>query len=149
MRPHACATLQGCLDPLWCCRGVDSVFGTCLQMHVIHFRWLCPQQQSSHEDGSARAAAQTYHEPEDASAQPWAGVRARVFQPGSVTTRRFFSEHPMVLQVGSSLFVHAGLHPEHVDQGLSKINSVAQVWLPAAQGANTPVGARGICATTL
>jgi hypothetical protein len=33
----------------------------------------------------------------------------------------------MVLQVGRSVFVHAGLHPEHVDHGIDKINADAQV----------------------
>jgi hypothetical protein len=51
-----------------------------------------------------------------------------MLQPGSVTTRRFFAEHPMVLQVGCSVFVHAGLHPRHLDIGLENINAEAQVW---------------------
>lgn len=37
------------------------------------------------------------------------------------------STHPMVLQIGSTVFVHGGLHPEHVHVGVDNLNSMAQV----------------------
>ena len=33
----------------------------------------------------------------------------------------------MIVQVGSTVFVHAGLHPEHVERGVDRINAEAQV----------------------
>jgi hypothetical protein len=41
-------------------------------------------------------------------------------------TRRFFARHPTVLQVGSTVFVHGGLLPQHVDYGLERINKETQ-----------------------
>ena len=33
----------------------------------------------------------------------------------------------MVLQVGSTVFVHGGLHPDHVQVGVDNLNDMAQV----------------------
>ena len=44
--------------------------------------------------------------------------RYRAFQPGGPLTRRFFAHHNTVLVIGSSVFVHAGLTPEHVHAGM-------------------------------
>lgn len=33
----------------------------------------------------------------------------------------------MVLQVGSTVFVHGGLHPDHVQVGVDHLNGIAQV----------------------
>ena len=40
---------------------------------------------------------------------------------GSIT-RRFLAPHPTVLQIGSTLFVHGGILPEHAQYGLERIN---------------------------
>ena len=37
-------------------------------------------------------------------------------------SRRFFARHPVVLQIGSNLFVHGGLLPDHASLGLEHIN---------------------------
>lgn len=50
-----------------------------------------------------------------------------MLQPGSPCARRFFAEHPMVLQIGRSVFVHAGLHPEHAAIGIDALNAQTQV----------------------
>jgi hypothetical protein len=65
--------------------------------------------------------------PLDPGATGTAYSRAAALQPGSPLTRRFFSEHPMVLQIGSTTFVHGGLHPDHVQLGMDSLNSKAQV----------------------
>ena len=39
-----------------------------------------------------------------------------------VHSRRFFARHPVVLQIGSNLFVHGGLLPDHAALGLEHIN---------------------------
>ncbi|MEW5300090.1 MAG: hypothetical protein WDW36_003046 [Sanguina aurantia] len=70
-------------------------------------------------------------------------VRASAMAPGSAITRRFFAEHPMVVQVGSSVFVHGGILPEHVNHGLSKINSEAKSWLRDGSSSKPPDFVRG------
>lgn len=70
--------------------------------------------------------------PLDTRATGKAFARASAVQPGSPFTRRFFAEHPMVLQVGSTVFVHGGLHPEHVHMGIDKVNSMSQVRSPTS-----------------
>ena len=35
----------------------------------------------------------------------------------------------MVLQVGSTVFVHGGLHPDHARLGLDKMNAQAAAWM--------------------
>eukprot|EP00892_Ulva_mutabilis_P010785 jgi/Ulvmu1/8079/UM004_0316.1 len=67
--------------------------------------------------------------PLDPRATGKAFARASAVQPGSAFTRRFFAEHPMVLQVGSTVFVHGGLHPEHVHIGVDKLNAMSQDWM--------------------
>lgn len=68
--------------------------------------------------------------PLDPRATGKAFSRASAVQPGSPFTRRFFAEHPMVLQVGSTIFVHGGLHPEHVHVGVDKLNQMSQACSP-------------------
>ncbi|MEW5311191.1 MAG: hypothetical protein WDW38_002926 [Sanguina aurantia] len=70
-------------------------------------------------------------------------VRASAMAPGSAITRRFFAEHPMVVQVGSSVFVHGGILPEHVNHGLSKINSEAKSWLQDGSSSKPPDFVKG------
>lgn len=59
---------------------------------------------------------------QEAQSCRWAAL-----QPGGNLTRRFFANHPTVLQVGSSVFVHGGLHPDHLEQGADRLNTDAQV----------------------
>ncbi|CAD7704141.1 unnamed protein product [Ostreobium quekettii] len=62
--------------------------------------------------------------PAMASAARWAAIR-----PGGPMAKRFFARHPTVLQVGSTLFVHGGLLPDHVQYGVNKINKESQMWM--------------------
>ncbi|KAL6751357.1 Metallo-dependent phosphatase-like protein [Haematococcus lacustris] len=55
--------------------------------------------------------------------------RSQALQPGSAITRRFFANHPTVLQVGSTVFVHGGVLPEHVEYGLERINRETRQWM--------------------
>lgn len=52
-------------------------------------------------------------------------ARKRALAPGGVLTSRFMARHPVVLQIGSNVFVHAGLLPSHVEYGLERINRYA------------------------
>ena len=56
-------------------------------------------------------------------------ARKRALAPGGVLTSRFMARHPVVLQIGSNIFVHAGLLPSHVDYGLERINRWATACL--------------------
>ncbi|KAF6258233.1 Metallo-dependent phosphatase-like protein [Scenedesmus sp. NREL 46B-D3] len=56
-------------------------------------------------------------------------MREAALRPGGPITRRFFAPHPTVLQVGSTLFVHGGVLPAHVEYGLERINRETRDWL--------------------
>eukprot|EP00884_Botryococcus_braunii_P022206 jgi/Botrbrau1/866/Bobra.0352s0056.1 len=44
-------------------------------------------------------------------------------------TRRFLAPHPIVLQIGKTVFVHGGVLPEHVEYGLQRINEETREWM--------------------
>lgn len=54
----------------------------------------------------------------------WAALRS-----GGPFTRRFMARHPTILQVGSTVFVHGGLLPQHLEHGADAINSGTQEWM--------------------
>eukprot|EP00877_Chromochloris_zofingiensis_P014833 jgi/Chrzof1/9603/Cz04g09110.t1 len=56
-------------------------------------------------------------------------TRHEALKPGGPITTRFFARHPTVLQVGSTVFVHGGVLPSHVEYGLDKINKETQAWM--------------------
>lgn len=56
---------------------------------------------------------------------------------------RFFARQPVVLQVGTSLFVHGGLLPEHVEHGLEKLNRETQEWMAKGPTSAQPKFLRG------
>lgn len=47
---------------------------------------------------------------------------------GAVTTR-FLADHPIALQIGSTVFVHGGVLPQHADLGLERINQETRAWM--------------------
>jgi uncharacterized protein YheU (UPF0270 family) len=58
------------------------------------------------------------------------GIRARreLFQPGGVFAMKL-SKHPTVLQVGETIFAHAGVNPNHVNYGFDRINKEVSLWM--------------------
>jgi hypothetical protein len=68
------------------------------------------------------------------------GLRARMaaLRPGGPIASRFLSNHPMVLVVGSSVFVHGGLLPDHVTYGLDRINDEVREWMLGSKGWKGP-----------
>jgi hypothetical protein len=56
-------------------------------------------------------------------------LRHAALGPGGAVATRFFAPHPTVLQVGSTLFVHGGVLPAHVEYGLERINRETEEWL--------------------
>ncbi len=55
-------------------------------------------------------------------------ARAAAFAPGGPAAR-LLASHPVVLQIGQILFVHAGLRPVHAGRGLEAINRESHDWL--------------------
>ena len=49
-------------------------------------------------------------------------ARYNALSPGGPITQRFLAQHPVVLQIGSTIFVHAGVLPEHARFGLERMN---------------------------
>ena len=48
-------------------------------------------------------------------------------------TRRFLAPHPVVLQIGSTVFVHGGVLPAHAAYGVERINAETRAWLSGEQ----------------
>ena len=76
-------------------------------------------------------AAGAVKSPEDV-----AGVaRWGALHPGAVFTKRFIAENPVVLQIGSTVFVHGGLLPKHLvahgggDVAPTRINHETTQWM--------------------
>jgi hypothetical protein len=55
-------------------------------------------------------------------------ARSAALQPGGPITSRFIAPHPVVLQVGTTVFVHGGLLPQHVEYGIERMNKEAREW---------------------
>ena len=74
--------------------------------------------------------------------------RVAAFRPGGPYAM-LLSEHPMILDLEGSLFVHGGVLPEHLDIGIDLINQQTQAWMrndggePAVlQASDSPVWSR-------
>ena len=52
--------------------------------------------------------------------------------------RRFLAGHPVVLQVGSTVFVHGGILPQHAAYGLERINAETRAWMAGEAGQEMP-----------
>lgn len=70
-------------------------------------------------------------------------LRYAALSPGGPVATRFFAPHPTVLQVGTTLFVHGGVLPAHVEYGLEGINRETEEWLRGDEKAGTGVGGGG------
>ncbi|GAQ90338.1 hypothetical protein KFL_006290030 [Klebsormidium nitens] len=69
--------------------------------------------------------------------------RYAALRPGGPASTRFFGTNPTVLQVGSTVFVHGGLLPGHVDYGLDRINKETSEWIQGKSGPQGPAFTRG------
>lgn len=54
--------------------------------------------------------------------------RAAAFLPGGEYARRF-ARRDVVAVVGDTVFVHGGLHPEHLAYGLDRLNGEVRAWI--------------------
>lgn len=73
------------------------------------------------------AAAQQTKQEQQHDLSDMRAARFDALRPGGELARRFLARHPTVLQVGSTLFVHGGVLPHHVEYGLERINRETQV----------------------
>ena len=65
-------------------------------------------------------------------------------RPGGPIATRFLSKHPVVLVVGSSVFVHGGLLQDHVTYGLDRINDEVSDWMQGTKGWKRPGYLHGV-----
>jgi len=54
--------------------------------------------------------------------------RAAAFKPGGLYAKKL-SRYPFVLIIGDTVFVHGGLHPDHVRYGIGRMNRELQEWM--------------------
>lgn len=102
--------------------GVDD-FKTWAQTYAtgVALKTMCNVCSSS-KISSARAILASSKK-DDASA------RNEALRPGGEFSRRFLAPNPVILAIGSTVFVHGGLLPHHVDYGLERINKETQDWM--------------------
>ncbi len=62
------------------------------------------------------------------AAPPEVRGRAAAFRPGGPAARQL-AEHPVALQLGDTVFVHAGLEPADARRGLAALNAPVRAWL--------------------
>eukprot|EP01018_Ginkgo_biloba_P036815 Gb_09744 [translate_table: standard] len=61
-------------------------------------------------------------------------ARLAALRPGGPISSRFLANHPTVVIVGGSVFVHGGLLPTHVFHGLERINEETRDWINGGKG---------------
>ena len=64
----------------------------------------------------------------DGSARPPDEARRKAFEPGGPWARRL-ARFGVVVVVGDTLFVHAGILPQHARYGMTRINRDVRMWL--------------------
>jgi hypothetical protein len=67
-------------------------------------------------------------------------ARRAAFAPGGPLARRFLAPCPVVLRVGSTLFAHGGLLPQHAALGAARINAEAAAWLRGMPASSAAAG---------
>eukprot|EP00889_Picochlorum_renovo_P001486 jgi/Picre1/28516/NNA_003920.t1 len=55
--------------------------------------------------------------------------RRAALEPGGEFSQRFIAPNPVILAIGSTVFVHGGLLPHHAEYGIEKINHETQDWV--------------------
>lgn len=63
------------------------------------------------------------------SEQAGPAARHAALSPGGDFSRRFIAPNPVVLKIGSTVFVHGGLLPHHAEYGIDAINRETQRWV--------------------
>lgn len=89
------------------------------------FRYVTAEGRTAFDDAEPRALAA------DRFPSAWRG-RAGAFLPGGQFAR-LLAERNMVVVVGDTVFVHAGVRPSHVDHGIGKLNAETRAWMQGSQ----------------
>ena len=55
--------------------------------------------------------------------------RYDALRPGGQATLAFLAQNPTVLQIGSTVFAHGGVTPNHVCYGIDRINEEGRQWM--------------------
>ena len=63
-----------------------------------------------------------------------ARARYEGLKPGGDFSRKFLADKPVVLVLGSTVFVHGGLLPHHAAYGIERINKETQDWVGGSRG---------------
>ena len=63
-----------------------------------------------------------------------ARARYEGLKPGGDFSRKFLADKPVVLVLGSTVFVHGGLLPHHAASGIERINKETQDWVGGSRG---------------
>lgn len=63
-----------------------------------------------------------------------ARARFEGLKPGGDFSRQFLADKPVILVLGSTVFVHGGLLPHHAQYGIERINKETQDWLSGKRG---------------
>ena len=66
------------------------------------------------------------------------GDRWRALAPGAPLALRFLAHQPVVVAIGSTLFVHGGVLPEHVKYGLDTLNEEISQWIKRGKIKSAP-----------
>lgn len=91
-------------------------------MNAAHdFRYVTPGGLSAFADLDPHTG-----KPDDV--EPNARGRAIAFSPGGVYALKI-ADHPVIVRVGDSVFVHGGVLPKHVTAGIDAINDGTRDWL--------------------
>jgi hypothetical protein len=90
----------------------------------LDYRYVTEGGWADFEDVSTVTAVDSFL----ATLEPHQRARAQALRPGGEFARRL-AEHNTFLIVGSTLFTHGGVLPEHVDWGLEWMNAEIRSWL--------------------
>ncbi|EIE25532.1 Metallo-dependent phosphatase [Coccomyxa subellipsoidea C-169] len=60
---------------------------------------------------------------------PGIGFSEALHCSAGAVTARFLADHPIALQIGSTVFVHGGVLPQHAELGLERINQETRAWM--------------------
>jgi hypothetical protein len=90
------------------------------------YRYVTPGGFADFVDVAATTEVDSF----SVSLEPQQRARAAAFLPGGPFARLLAQRNTIVI-VGSSLFVHGGILPEHLDRGLDDMNDEIRAWLRA------------------
>lgn len=116
---------------------------------IINVDWIFRYATDAGFSTFAALDALDLHHPKVAALPEKKRARAAAFMPGGPMARRL-AARPLYAIVGDTVFVHAGISPEHVRYGLERITGEMRDWMlgktddcpPVLKGRRAPVWMR-------